>query len=189
MSRKRALSVLNNAPYASRRVTQPDQDERWENVADEFPDYLVSDLGRVYNDHTGRLITPTRNSRGLAIVGLMKCGVQCKRSLALLVADKFVVNDRREGFDTPINLDGDRMNNRYTNLMLRPLWFARKYHRQFDDGHPTINRAIVDTQTEERYENSMHASVVNGVLDVEIYLSMVNNTYVWPTGQMFREDY
>jgi hypothetical protein len=69
----------------------------------------------------------------------------------------------------------------------RPLWFARKYNKQFTDGHATFDRPVEDVETGEVYENSMHAAIVNGVLDVEIYLSMLNNYYVWPTGQIFRE--
>lgn len=161
-------------------------EERWENVF-EFPAYSVSDCGRVVNASSGNLITPTRNTRGQAIVGLMKNGIQCKRSLTLLVANAFVPHEGNSSFDTPINLDGDRMNNNYTNLKWRPLWFARKYHRQFTEEHLTFDAPIEDVETGEVYQSSMEASIVNGVLDSEIYLAMLNNTYVWPTGQVFRE--
>ena len=163
-----------------------DLPERWDDLF-EFPGYSVSDHGRVLNTRTGFYIKPTKNTRQLAIVGLMKNGVQHKRSLPLLVAQAFVPKPQNASFDTPVNLDGDRMNHHYTNLMWRPLWFARKYSQQFTDGHATFDRPIEDVETREIYHNSMHASVVNGLLDVEIYLSMLNNTYVWPTGQIFRE--
>lgn len=121
------------------------------------------------------------------MVGLMKNGVQHKRSLPLLVASAFVVKPNNPLFDTPVNLDGDRMNNHHTNLMWRPLWFARKYSQQFTDCHATFDYPIEDVETGELYRNSMHAAISNGVLDLEIYLAMINNTYVWPTGQIFRE--
>lgn len=121
------------------------------------------------------------------MVGLMKNGVQHKRSLPLLVASAFVAKPNNPLFDTPVNLDGDRMNNHRTNLMWRPLWFARKYSQQFTDGHATFEYPIEDVETGEPYQNSMHAAVSNGVLDIEIYIAMINNTYVWPTGQIFRK--
>lgn len=163
-----------------------DADEHWLDHA-EFDGYALSDWGRVLNVRTGLYVKPHKNSRGLAMVGLMKNGVQYKRSLALMVATAFVPRRQNDNFDTPINLDGDRMNNHYTNLAWRPLWFARKYSQQFTDGHPTCLTPIEDVETAEVYDNSMHASVFNGVLDFEIYMSMINNTYVFPTGQVFRK--
>lgn len=158
--------------------------ERWVDVV-EFPGYSISDWGRVLYTRTGIYIKATKTSRGSAMVGLMRNGIQYKRSLSLMVASVFVPR-QGEGFDTPINRDGDRFNNHYANLAWRPLWFARKYNQQFTDGHPTCELPVEDVETGEVYENSMHASVFNGVLDFEIFLSMTNNTYVWPTGQIFR---
>jgi hypothetical protein len=170
--------------------TSDTTEERWAEISG-FPGYSVSDYGRVLNQMTGFYLTPTKKPSGLVMVGLMsrtkQHTLQCKRSLPLLVASAFVQRPSNESFDTPINLDGDRMNNNYTNLMWRPLWFARKYAKQFHDGHVIFDRPIEDVETGEIYRDSMHASTYNGILDVEIYLSMLNNTYVWPTGQIFRE--
>lgn len=163
-----------------------DMPERWSDVFD-FPGYSVSDRGRVLNTKTGNYVSINSNSRGIAIVGLTKDAAQYKRSLSVLVATAFVPRDPREGFDTPINLDGNRMNSHYANLLWRPLWFARKYHHQFMNDRPYFNDPIIDVEAGLVYDNSRHASVINGVLDSEIYISMVNNTYVWPTGQIFRE--
>lgn len=169
-------------------ATLQNPSEVWSEIAD-FPGYSVSSWGRVLNDSTGYYLKITKNSRGLAIVGLMKNAIQSKRSLAVLVATAFVPrpSESRDVFDTPINLDGDRFNNHYSNLVWRPLWFARKYGKQFDDTNPAFRFPVEDVENGEVYINSRHASVVNGVLDKEVYLSMINNTYVWPTGQVFRE--
>jgi hypothetical protein len=162
-------------------------DERWSEISD-FPGYSVSDWGRVLNDRTGFQIKVTRNTKELPIVGLMRNGTQHKRALPLLVARAYVPTIRNhKEFDTPINLNGDRTDNHYTNLTWRPLWFARKYHAQFLDNHETIIDPVEDMETGEVYKNSMHAATVNGLLDIEIYMAMTNNTYVWPTGQIFRE--
>lgn len=162
------------------------QDERWVEISD-FPTYSVSDWGRVLNSKTGLCITPTTKPQGLRMVGLMKDGVQNKRSLPLLVARAFLPIPTNESFDTPIHLDGDRSNSYFQNLEWRPLWFSRKYMRQFDDNHTTYDAPIEDVETGELYKNSMHAAVTHGLLDNEIYLSMLNNHYVWPTGQVFRQ--
>lgn len=163
-----------------------DLPERWADIL-EFPGYSISDHGRVLNARTNFFIRPTRNSHQLAIVGLMHNGIQHKRSLPLLVASAFIRKPSNPNFDTPVNLDGDRMNNHYMNLTWRPLWFARNYRKQFSDNHTTFDQPIEDVETREIYDNSMHAAIVNGLLDTEIYLSMLNNTYVWPTGQIFRQ--
>ena len=160
-------------------------EERWSEIRD-FPGYFVSDWGRILNQSTGVYLKASPNTRSLYIVGLMRNAVQYKRSLPLLVATEYVRPMRRD-FDTPINLNGERADCHYQNLMWRPLWFARKYTRQFYDDHPTFERPIEDVETGEIYKSSMHAAMVNGLLDVQIYESMVNNTYVPPTGQIFRE--
>lgn len=167
-------------------MTQEVNEERWVEIFD-FPGYSVSDRGRVINDRTGFCITPTAKPTGYYMVGLMKNGVQRKRSLPLLVACAFLPRPMKDNFDTPIHLDGDRGNSYYANLMWRPLWFSRKYMRQFNDDHHTHPSPIEDVETGEVYDSSMHAAMVNGLLDDELCLSMHNNGYVWPTGQVFRK--
>lgn len=160
-------------------------EERWSEISN-FPSYSVSSKGRVMNTDTNFVLTTTKKPNGLVMVGLMQAGLQRKRSLALLVANAFV-RRTNESFETPIHLNGDRSVNHYTNLTWRPLWFARLFMKQFTDGHHTYNEPIEDVETGEYYKNSMDASMFNGVLDSEIRISMLNNTYVWPTGQVFRD--
>lgn len=160
--------------------------ERWSEI-DDFPGYEVSDHGRVRNVDTGTIITPTRKPTGMMMVGLMRNRVQCKKSLALLVARAFLEPYKNPVFDTPINLDGDRGNNHYSNLMWRPLWFARKYARQFLVAHAYYDGPIEDVKTNVRYKDSFSASVEHGILEHEVVLSMMNHVPTWPTGQVFRE--
>lgn len=167
-------------------MTQQTHEERWVELQ-EFPGYLVGETGKILSDRTGTMLRITKNSHGCPMVGLMKNGVQLKRSLPALVARTYLSPPKNEAFDTPIHLDGDRNNCHHSNLMWRPLWFARKYMRQFTDGHLTYKDPIEDVETYEVYDHSMHAAIVNGLLDSEIYLSMLTNNYVWPTGQIFRK--
>ena len=99
----------------------------------EFPNYSVSNSGYVRNDDTGRIMAASVNQHGVVHVGLMRGPRQHKKSLALIVAEAFVERPN-EAFDTPIHLDGNRHNNDTSNLLWRPLWFARKFNRQFAPG-------------------------------------------------------
>lgn len=161
-------------------------------VVQGFPSYSVSNLGRVRSDiafrngNSGRILELSKNTRGIVYVGMMQNGVQHKRSVALMVAHAFVFTARSHTFTTPINLDGDRENNAADNLMWRPRWFARQYFDQFrGKPHARIPRPIVEVKTEEVYENSWVAALTHGLLDVEIFETVRNKTYVWPTYQRF----
>lgn len=161
-------------------------EERWVEISD-FPLYLISDRGRVIRTDVQREVTITTNSRGIPMVGLMKDNRQSKRAVNVLVANAFVLKPSSAAFDSVINLNGDRADNQFTNLMWRPLWFARKYIRQFIDEHATFDDPIEDVETGITYKDSYSAAIHHGLLEHEIVMSMTNNTYVWPTCQIFRE--
>lgn len=166
-------------------MTQYDIDEeRWRDIFD-FPGYKISDWGKVMSEKTNSLITPTKKATGYYMVGLMKSGIQTKRSLPLLVSNAFLSRPPEEAFNTPIHLDGNRANCHWRNLMWRPRWFSLQYMRQFDDGHLTYGMPIADMETGERFPTSMDAAMTHGLLDSEILLSMHHRTYVWPTRQTF----
>ena len=171
--------MLDNSQFSS-------GPERWSEISD-FPDYMVSDRGRVKNLKKDTLLTPSSKGSGLWMVGLMRDCRQHKRSLTKLVADAFVPPHPNEAFDTPINLNGDRGDNHFLNIMWRPLWFARKYFQQFNDEHMTYHGVLEDVETHLTYDGSMSAAIHHGLLDHEIVVSMQHNTYVWPTGQIFRK--
>lgn len=159
--------------------------EEWR-VIPEFPEYSVSTWGRVKNNKTGRILVLTRNQYGVVQVGFFLDGVQYKRGVAKLVAHSFLDPSALTAFDTPINLDGDRTNNHMDNLMWRPRWFAVKYHRQFHGYRSGIKTPIVEIKTGEEFKNSFEAAKRFGLLDREIFIATLNNTYVWPTYQVFR---
>lgn len=153
---------------------------------DEFPDYSVSNYGQVRTDKTGRILSLSQTQFGLVNVGMMRDGVQYHRSVPLLVAKAFLPI-RPGPFDTPINLDGDRHNNRVDNLVWRPRWFAVKYNRQFRyPYHNPINAPLVDTKTGETSPNSFECSKRYGLIEEDLVMSIMNRTYVWPTYQEFR---
>lgn len=158
--------------------------ERWREIR-EFPRYKVSDWGRVVNVDTGRILKQKLNSREIVMVGLMKDRRQYHRSIPKLVARTYL-SRLVDSFDTPIHLDGDPLNNHATNLMWRPLWFARRYRRQFPAVLTEYHVPIVDVESGVHYEHTWDAAIRCGLLEQEISITMENNSYVWPTGQIFR---
>lgn len=151
-----------------------------------FPDYSVSHLGRVRSDRSNRILSITINQNGIPYIGLTKGGSLFKRSIAPLVARAFLPIPEFPSFDTPINLDGDRLHCSVDNLLWRPRWFAVSYHRQFMIDRIWITSPIEDVDTEERFETSLAAAKKYGLLDREIMQSVQTEEYVWPTYQRFR---
>lgn len=159
-------------------------DELWKSI-ELFEDYAVSNHGRIRSNLTGRILSLSLNQYGLLHVGMMRGGVQHHRSVPLLVAKAFLPYVYGP-FDTPINLDGNRQNNRVDNLAWRPRWFAIRYNQQFKFPYENpIQAPIVDLKTGEVSENSLDCAKRYGLLEKDLVLSILNRTYVWPTYQEF----
>lgn len=158
-------------------------------VIREFPMYSINEEGRIRNDNTGRILRQSINEQGILYVGLTSSqdGQQYKRSVAHMVAKTFLGKPLPIWFNTPIHLDGNRLNCRIDNLMWRPRPFAVRYHQQFD--HPTrgYDAPIEEVDTGEKFRNSWFAATKYGLLNRDIVRSIVNQVPVFPTNQMFRE--
>lgn len=162
-----------------------EMNEFWKEI-DHFPDYSVSNYGRVRTDRTDRILSLSPNQFGVVQVGLMRDRIQYHRSVPLLVAKAFLPI-KPGPFDTPINLNGDRNDNHVDNLAWRPRWFAVKYNRQFRYPYPNpINSEIAEVKTGEISKNSFDCSTRYGILEEDLVISIHNRTYVWPTYQEFR---
>lgn len=159
--------------------------ENWSEVP-HFTNYWVSNQGRIWNRETDHYPNIRPNQLGIAYVGLRKAGISYNRAVAPLVANGFVENPYPPPFDTPINLDGDRMNNAADNLLWRPRWFAVKYHRQFNFTPAGVRGPIQEVVTEEVFETSWDAATRFGLLDRDILIAIRNREYVWPTYHIFR---
>jgi NUMOD4 motif len=181
------LSTPRKAPLFPRpfkKIWRNDVIETWKQIP-VFTDYSVSDYGRIRSDKSGRILALNENQFGVVQVGLMFDGMQYHRSVPLLVAKAFLPREA-EPFDTPINLDGDRHNNRVDNLAWRPRWFAIKYNQQFRQPYENpISARIIDLKTREVSENSFECACRYGLLEQDLVLSILNRTYVWPTYQEF----
>jgi len=159
-------------------------DEKWETIRN-FDNYSISNYGRVRSEKSERILAQSQNQFGVVYVGLVRDGKQYHRSVPLLVARAFIPN-QLEAFDTPINLNGDRYDNRVENLAWRPRWFAIKYNQQFRNPYmDPILDPIKDLKTNEVSENSFEAAIRYGLLESDLVLSILDRTYVWPTYQQF----
>lgn len=155
----------------------------------EFPGYSVNPLGQVRNDETERLLFTRQNQFGVPYVRLTRDLRQHTRSLPRLVATAFVPQPSKF-FDTPINLDGNRVDCRASNLAWRPRWYAILYTNQFREEDPwryehPIEVPIKDKDTGLVFPDSLSAACHNGLLEREVVLSILNNTVTWPTFQEF----
>lgn len=159
--------------------------EIWREIPD-FPGYSISNMGRVLNDDTKRIMTLSRNQSGILYVGLVQGRTQYKRSVAVLVAELFLPTYGSDAFDTPIHLNGDRTDCRAENLMWRPRDFAIRFHKQFRTDHILVKRTIEDEKTGERFRNSMAVAQRFGLIQYDIARAIETRTEVWPTYQRFR---
>lgn len=159
--------------------------EEWRPIPG-FPGYSVSNLGNVRNDELGHDMGIMTNQFGLTHVGLTRNLVQHRRAVGLLVAKAFLPPPPNASFDTPIHLNGDRSDSRVENLLWRPRWFAVKYNKQFLEEPKGFRRPVVEKRTGEVFPTSWDAAIKYGLIDHEIMVATMNNTFVWPTYQTFR---
>lgn len=155
-------------------------DEEWALIR-EFPNYIVSNQGRVMNEATRRVLRNSVNEHGVVKVGLVRCGKQYTRSVKLLVAEAFV-DGETEQFDTPIHLDNDPTNNSAANLVWRPRWFAWKYTRQFEDcGDYLLEGSYLCPQTGERYRSIYEIGTKYGLLFDDVLHHIWFNKFLFPS--------
>lgn len=160
--------------------------EEWLEVP-EFPDYLASNHGRVLNKHTEWIKEPMINEYGIASINFSKGRIQHRRAVAPIIATLFLPEPERPVFDTPINLDSDRLNNHVLNLAWRPRWFAVKYHAQFKEPIAYgFTGAVQDIHTNEVFLSARDCAMKFGLLERDIINSAHNGNSVFPTQQIFR---
>jgi hypothetical protein len=93
--------------------------EIWKPITD-YPNYLVSNKGRIRNKKTKRVLKTFINQKGYVIVSLSRNGKGKSFRVHRLVAREFVANP--EGYLEVNHLDCNRSNNYSTNLV----WCSRE---------------------------------------------------------------
>lgn len=153
-----------------------------------FPKYCVNPLGQVMHARTERIVRPQVNQQGVAYVSLVReTSHQFKRSLALLVAREFILPPG-VNFDTPINMDGDRLNCAVSNLVWRPRWFAQQFHRQFKERTHPITQPVRDLDAGRVFRDGIDACINHGLIERDLLLSIMNHTVAWPLMHRFDVD-
>lgn len=155
-------------------------------VIPEFPNYCVTNDGRIFNLKTGRDMRLSPTAEGDLTIGMMRDGVQHRRSVKVLVAEAFVPG-RTEEFNTPIQLDGNKDNLHADNMMWRPRWFAWRYTSQFSAYLPDwyFEGPILDVRHDVEYLTIIGAATTNGSLCEDILESIRTNKMVFPTGEIY----
>lgn len=148
-----------------------------------YPNYSVSDLGRVRSDSHGAVLAISRTGNARPHVSLMLDRVQLKRGLSLLVAKTFIKSPRPD-FNTPIHFDGDLTNCRVSNLAWRPRWFAINHTAQFAT-NPGNSGQVRNINTGVVYGDVWDVVVAFGLLYTDVVKSIVNKTYVFPLMHCF----
>lgn len=159
-------------------------EEEWREIWD-FPGYEISSHGRARSRLTGRILAPSVNQRHLVHVGPVRDGKQIRRAVALLVAEAFLP-EPPPAFDTPIHLDGDKMNNFASNLAWRPRWFALRHSQQFSSYRLGPVFPIEEVTTGEYFPDVWDAVIKYGLLVHEVRSATPRSSEVWPTRQRFR---
>ncbi len=161
--------------------------EVWK-VLDEFPNYSISSEGRVRNDYYRRLLKISVTRDGTPKVNLSNTiGRYDTRAVRTLVAHMFVPNET-ETFNTPINLDGNKLNNFADNLAWRPRWFAVKYGMQFQDPNIQVyhnSSPVVHVESNTTYPSVYAAGTDRGFLFLQIMQAAFNHATVFPYWEHF----
>lgn len=159
--------------------------EEWDEI-EEFPNYLVSNWGNVYNMKRGEMRRQFLTQRGYNAVTIFKDGRPYTRSVALLVAKSFVPNPDERRFDSIISLDGNRLECYFENLMWRPRPFAIRYHKQFDEKtFLTHRRPVRNVDTWERFPRLQDATMKYGLIFNHAFIAVCNGEMTWPTMQRY----
>jgi len=141
----------------------------------------------VRNRKTGHIKIQQINQAGIANVLLVANSIQSRRSVAVMVAEAFLEEPPVTWNATPINMDGDRMNNAADNLEWRPRWFAIRYHQQFHRGVARGFRGGVQhIESGEIFEDVRDAAMKHGMLVEDVIISAHSSTPVFPSWQRFQ---
>lgn len=132
--------------------------EKWKNNK-EYPTYLISNMGRVMNKNTGRILKPTYDKDGYKRITLInKQGKGKKIRIHRIVAETYIPNPTHKPCIDHIN--AIRTDNRVENLK----WVTRKEN---SNTTPTLHN-LKESHTKHR---NIHQYDYNGKLLLQ----------VWPT--------
>lgn len=100
--------------------------EVWKEII-EYPNYQVSDNGRIRNIKTNKILKPSVNSNGYLRVTLSKNGKAKQFSVHRLVAGAFIPND--SNYPQVNHKDENKQNNNINNLE----WCDNRYNTRYSN--------------------------------------------------------
>ena len=155
-------------------------DQMWEDIP-EFPNYEISNWGLVYNKRRNSVMRSSLNTHGHVKISLVNWSGRHTRSVALLVAEAFVISPDPL-CDTVVLLDGVLTNVMAENIAWRPKWYAWKYVRQLKTPQPIHyrNLAVVNVVTGDRYSSIIEAGMKEGLLFSDIWRSTYSGSLTYP---------
>jgi NUMOD4 motif len=152
-----------------------------------YPDYQISNFGRIYNRRTGREVSVSPTFSGHLKVNLFTGpGERSSRSVARLVAEAFI-RPPNKLCDSVIVLNGNLSDVRAKNLMWRPRWYVWKYSRQLKEDQPEQyqNLPIRNLLTGDKYLSIIEAGMNEGLLFADIWRSATTGNFVFPYSVAF----
>lgn len=161
-------------------------DEVWTTI-EEFPEYEVSSLGRIFNRKRDLMMKTSQTNHGHIKITLKhESGERYTRSVAMLVAEAFVTAPNLL-CNQLILLDGNLSNVKASNLAWRPAWFAWKYTRQLKEEQPLYfrNLRVANMTDNVEYSCIVDAGMFEGLLFADIWRSTYTGNRVFPTGSVF----
>jgi hypothetical protein len=150
-----------------------------------YPDYAISDHGRVMSLRRNRELTGTPNQWGVFSVGLTEDGLVTRIPIKNLVARHFV-DGESEIFNSPVLKDTDQRNLHWTNIVWRPRWFAWEYTHQWRVPETLLyHGSLVDLDGGGAYDSPQECAMVNCLLVRDVVARALNGQRVPFTGQRF----
>ena len=161
-------------------------EEVWSEIPD-FPNYLVSDLGHIYNKRREQYMRTSQQQDGHVKITLAdEHSMRHTRSVANLVAEAFV-QPPHESCDHVILLDGDFTNVSAANLAWRPRWLAYKYTQQLKVYQPIHFKNLHVRNITEGIEYGciIDAGIAEGLLFTDIWRSTYSGDALFPYWHVF----
>lgn len=150
----------------------------WLEVA---PGYSINQEGWVRNDETDKLLKRSFFENGEPAVSFRISGRLVRKQVTTLMAATWMAPHEYARFDTPMHLDGDRQNCHVDNLMFRPRWFVRRYHREcLENQFPQWDRPFKIVEWDQTFQTPWECARRHGFLQGDIMLAVMNQGFLFP---------